>query len=357
MRLTSFSDYTLRTLMYLGLHPNELCTIDEIAAAYDISANHLMKVVQQAAQAGEVLTVRGQHGGMRLARPPEAINIGTVVRRTEPDLHIAPCFGADHLLHPASLRAARRAGRRAGGLHDGARRRDSRGPHPTEAQAVGVAAAATGRAGGAPIGQQALNWESVRVWRKEQRAILIDRRLAVAREDRARWSERITAGILHQLDTDPSVRLGFYWPFKGEYDPRAIARRLHAQGVSLALPVVMQKAAPLVFRAWNPGARLVPGVWNIPVPADGETVLPDTLLVPLIGYDQQAFRLGYGGGFYDRTLAAMPQRPVTLGIGFALAALPSIHPQPHDIPMDVIITEQQSGSLSARRPVPPPPTP
>jgi 5-formyltetrahydrofolate cyclo-ligase len=170
-----------------------------------------------------------------------------------------------------------------------------------------------------------LNWESVRVWRKEQRAILIDRRLAVAREDRARWSERITAGILHQLDTDPSVRLGFYWPFKGEYDPRAIARRLHAQGVSLALPVVMQKAAPLVFRAWNPGARLVPGVWNIPVPADGETVLPDTLLVPLIGYDQQAFRLGYGGGFYDRTLAAMPQRPVTLGIGFALAALAPEH--------------------------------
>jgi 5-formyltetrahydrofolate cyclo-ligase len=186
-----------------------------------------------------------------------------------------------------------------------------------------------------------LNWEQVRVWRKEQRNILIDRRVAIAREDRARWSERITAGILHRLDTNPSALLGFYWPFKGEYDPRPIVRRLHAEGVSLALPVVMQKAAPLVFRAWSPGARLVPGIWNIPVPADGETVLPDTLLVPLIGYDQQAFRLGYGGGFYDRTLAAMPHRPVTLGVGFALAALPSIHPQPHDIPMDVIITEQQ----------------
>ncbi len=186
-----------------------------------------------------------------------------------------------------------------------------------------------------------MNWEQVRVWRKEQRTILIDRRVAIAREDRARWSERITAGILQRLDINPSTLLGFYWPFKGEYDPRPIVRRLHAEGVSLALPVVMQKAAPLVFRAWSPGARLVPGIWNIPVPADGETVLPDTLLVPLIGYDQQAFRLGYGGGFYDRTLAAMPHRPVTLGVGFALAALPSIHPQPHDIPMDVIITEQQ----------------
>jgi Rrf2 family nitric oxide-sensitive transcriptional repressor len=94
MQLTSFSDYTLRTLIYLGLCPNRLCTIDEIAGAYGISTNHLMKVVHRAAQAGEVHTIRGQHGGMRLARKPEAINIGAVLRRTEPDLHIAPCFGS-----------------------------------------------------------------------------------------------------------------------------------------------------------------------------------------------------------------------------------------------------------------------
>jgi Rrf2 family nitric oxide-sensitive transcriptional repressor len=94
MHLTSFSDYTLRTLIYLGLRPNQLCTIDEIAGAYGISSNHLMKVVQQAAQAGEVQTIRGQHGGLRLARAPEAINIGMVLRRTEPDLNIVPCFGS-----------------------------------------------------------------------------------------------------------------------------------------------------------------------------------------------------------------------------------------------------------------------
>lgn len=92
MRLTAFSDYTLRTLMYLALRPDTLCTIDEIAAAYGISANHLMKVVHQAAQAGDVQTVRGQRGGLRLARAPETINIGMVLRRTEPDLDIAPCF-------------------------------------------------------------------------------------------------------------------------------------------------------------------------------------------------------------------------------------------------------------------------
>lgn len=94
MRLTTFSDYTLRTLMYLALRPDTLCTIDEIAAAYGISANHLTKVVHQAAQAGEIETVRGQRGGLRLARRPEKIRIGAVLRRTEPDFEIVPCFGA-----------------------------------------------------------------------------------------------------------------------------------------------------------------------------------------------------------------------------------------------------------------------
>jgi Rrf2 family nitric oxide-sensitive transcriptional repressor len=105
MRLTSFSDYTLRMLIYLALRPDRLCTIEEIAAAYDISANHLTKVVHQAAQAGDVQTVRGQHGGLRLARTPEAINIGAVLRRTEPDWDMAMCFGAGGacVLQPACV--------------------------------------------------------------------------------------------------------------------------------------------------------------------------------------------------------------------------------------------------------------
>ncbi len=94
MRLTAFTDYTIRTLIYLALRPDTLCTIEEIADAYGVSLNHLTKVVHQAAQAGEVQTVRGQGGGLRLARAPERINIGAIVRRTEPDLDIVPCFGA-----------------------------------------------------------------------------------------------------------------------------------------------------------------------------------------------------------------------------------------------------------------------
>ncbi len=94
MRLTAFSDYTLRTLIYVAMRSDALCTVDEIAKAYAIPANHLTKIVHQAAQAGEVQTVRGQRGGIRLARTPESIGVGAVLRRTEPDLNIVPCFGS-----------------------------------------------------------------------------------------------------------------------------------------------------------------------------------------------------------------------------------------------------------------------
>lgn len=93
MRLTAFTDYTIRTLIYLALRPGRLVTINDISEAYSVSNNHLMKVVHQLAVSGDVATVRGQRGGLRLGRPAEQINLGAVVRRVEPDLRIAPCFG------------------------------------------------------------------------------------------------------------------------------------------------------------------------------------------------------------------------------------------------------------------------
>lgn len=96
MRLTTFTDYTLRTLTYLALQPDRLVTIAEVAHAYDISANHLMKVVHQLAVAGDIVTLRGQRGGLRLAKPASEINIGVVVRRTEPDMALVTCFGDEH---------------------------------------------------------------------------------------------------------------------------------------------------------------------------------------------------------------------------------------------------------------------
>jgi Rrf2 family transcriptional regulator, nitric oxide-sensitive transcriptional repressor len=91
MRLTTFTDYTLRVLMYLALHPNRFVTIPEIATAFGVSTNHLMKVVQQLAASGDVLTLRGPHGGLRLGRPADAIQIGNIVRASEPDMALAPC--------------------------------------------------------------------------------------------------------------------------------------------------------------------------------------------------------------------------------------------------------------------------
>jgi 5-formyltetrahydrofolate cyclo-ligase len=186
-------------------------------------------------------------------------------------------------------------------------------------------------------------WEEVRLWRKAKRVALINRRLAMPPEARATRSEAITAALRQVLATRPGRLIGFYWPFKGEYDPRPLARALHAGGARLALPVVVEKARPMVFRPWWPGAPMTHGIWNIPVPAAGEPVVPDLLLVPLVGFDGRRFRLGYGGGYYDRTLAALPARPRTIGIGFELARIATIHPQPHDIAMDLVVTETQAG--------------
>jgi 5-formyltetrahydrofolate cyclo-ligase len=196
---------------------------------------------------------------------------------------------------------------------------------------------------GDPSRPAASDWPSVRRWRKEMRATLIARRLAVPRAERAGRDAMITTRLEQVLESRAMRRVGIYWPFKGEFDPRMLARRLHARGIALALPVVVAKATPLVFRPWAPGTRLVPGVWNILVPAEGEPVTPDVVLSPVVGFDAGRYRLGYGGGYYDRTLAAMAPRPFVIGVGFALSRLPSIHPQPHDIPMDLIVTEEGTG--------------
>ncbi len=178
--------------------------------------------------------------------------------------------------------------------------------------------------------------EDLRLWRKAKREALIAQRLALPPEVRAAASAEI-AGRLQALLTAPNRCVGFYWPFRGEYDPRPLARALDAAGIALALPVVVAKAQPLIFRPWRPGIAMVPGVWKIPVPAEGDPVQPDTLLVPLVGFDAKRFRLGYGGGFYDRTIAAMSPRPHTIGVGFQCGRMKTIHPQPYDIPMDEIV--------------------
>ena len=181
------------------------------------------------------------------------------------------------------------------------------------------------------------NWDEIRRWRKAERARLIAERMALRGEPRARHNAAITRALEALLS--PDMVIGFYWPIRGEYDARKLVTGLLERGARAAMPVVVQKAAPLVFRPWHPGVRMENGFWDIPIPAEGEPVIPTALLVPLVGFDEKGYRLGYGGGYYDRTLASFPTRPLAIGVGYEFARLETIYPQPHDIPMSMIVTE------------------
>ena len=198
------------------------------------------------------------------------------------------------------------------------------------------------RIGDPPLPAGNLDWPAIRQWRKATRTQLIERRLQIGSAERADWSGRIDKALAEALSSASGKLVGFYWPFRGEYDARTLLTGLRTRGVRLALPVVVAKAQPLQFREWWPGVAMSRGVWNIPIPAEGEPLLPDILLAPLVGFDVSGFRLGYGGGFYDRTIAAMPSKPQTIGVGFELSRLDTIHPQPHDMRMNLIITERAS---------------
>ncbi|GGJ42114.1 5-formyltetrahydrofolate cyclo-ligase [Neoroseomonas lacus] len=191
-----------------------------------------------------------------------------------------------------------------------------------------------------------LSWEQVRAWRRAERAALIARRVAVPVAERLERDDAITVHLRATVPDLAQRHVGFYWPFKGEYDPRPLARALHHEGTRLALPVVVAKGRPLIFRSWSPGTRMMPGVWNIPIPDEGDEVTPDTLLIPLVGFDAQGYRLGYGGGYYDRTLVSMASRPLAIGVGFESSRLVTIHPQPHDVRMDLTVTEAGATSVS-----------
>lgn len=130
-----------------------------------------------------------------------------------------------------------------------------------------------------------------------------------------------------------------YWPFRREFDCLPYLRRIVDAGGQVALPVVVQPRSPLEFRPWTPDARMEKGVWGILHPAAGPPQRPQAFLSPLVGFDAEGYRLGYGAGYYDRTLAGREDRPLVIGVGFEFQRLPSIHPQPHDVPMDWILTE------------------
>ena len=182
-------------------------------------------------------------------------------------------------------------------------------------------------------------------WRKAERTRLRAARLALSVAERKEIGEAL-AGYLRQVLQDrfggaQGKVLSAYWPIKGEPDLRPLMADLHEGGVTVTLPLVETKAAPLTFRRWTPETRMVRGDWNIPVPPpDAPVVTPDIALAPLVGWTADGYRLGYGGGYFDRTLAALSPKPFVVGIGINAAQLKTIYPQPHDIPLDLILTEK-----------------
>lgn len=182
--------------------------------------------------------------------------------------------------------------------------------------------------------------DEVLAWRRGERQRLLAARLALPPQDRGAKADAICEHLDGLLGPLRGVRVGVYWPIKGEPGLRRWMDGLVDRGGVCAMPVVVKRAAPLVFRTWWPGAPMVRGEWGIPVPAEGQTVTPDVIVAPMVGFDDAGYRLGYGGGYYDRTLAALSRKPQVVGVAYAFSAMPTIHPLAHDVRMDCVITEK-----------------
>jgi 5-formyltetrahydrofolate cyclo-ligase len=156
-----------------------------------------------------------------------------------------------------------------------------------------------------------------------------------------------TAHLLAQIGPAAGRVISGYMPIRTEIDPRPAMGALHAAGARVAVPVIAGAGLPLEFREWTPGARLVEGPFKALIPEDGAWLVPETLIVPLVGFDAGLNRLGYGGGFYDRTLARLRATGPIRAIGFAFAAqeLPAIPADATDQPLDMLVSE-----LGVRRP-------
>ncbi len=176
-------------------------------------------------------------------------------------------------------------------------------------------------------------------WRRTMREELLARRMAVPPAVRRDWSLNISLMLLHALPVQSGSVVGICWPMKGEYDARPLMRLLRQQGVRSALPVVVQRNQPLIFRHWEPGVSMKKGVLGIAYPDGTPQVVPNVLLVPLVGFGRAGDRLGYGGGYFDRTLAALEPQPLSVGVGFEVARVETTFPQAHDVLLDAIVTE------------------
>ena len=180
----------------------------------------------------------------------------------------------------------------------------------------------------------------LRVWRSQLRTRFVLERSALGPSAHTAASVSILNQITIAFPRIWTETVGLYWPMQGEIALAGVVDRIRREGGRTALPIVVRKSNPLEFHLWNKEAIFTRDACGIPCPPRGVAVHPATLLVPVVGFDNACYRLGYGGGYYDKTLAMLSPRPLTIGIGFERGHLDTIFPQPFDIPLDFVLTEQ-----------------
>ena len=185
---------------------------------------------------------------------------------------------------------------------------------------------------------------------------LVERRLALSADDCERLSSAVRAHLHNSFPQLAGMRVGFCWPVKNEANLRPLMQswiEAGNAGFTALLPVVVEAGAALAFRAWTPESRLETDRYGIPAPCEGEFLVPEALLIPVNAFDAAGYRIGYGGGFFDRTLAVIQPVPLSIGVGFELSRVDSINPQSHDIRLDAMVSEagvfrhSQSTAISA----------
>lgn len=175
------------------------------------------------------------------------------------------------------------------------------------------------------------------------RQIAIARRDALPAVQRAGAATAIAARF--PLTVEPGTVVSGYMPMKSELDPVPLMCKLVEAGAKLALPVVVARGTPLIFRGWTLGDTLVAGVWGTRVPrSQAPEIEPDILLVPLLAFDRSGYRLGYGAGYYDLTIAALRARKpvVAVGIAFAAQEIDAVPTTPRDARLDLVLTDNET---------------
>jgi 5,10-methenyltetrahydrofolate synthetase len=185
-----------------------------------------------------------------------------------------------------------------------------------------------------------MDLDQLKLWRRTERTRLIAARTALPHETLERYRHEIDAHLERSFPGLASAKLAFCWPVKGEYDARHLVRTLRTRGALTALPVIVAPKQPLSFREWHPGVEMAVGPLDIPYPARSAEMVPDAVLLPMNGWDAAGYRLGYGGGFFDRTLVNFSRKPAVIGVSYEMARLETIHPQSWDIPVDWVVTER-----------------